>query len=78
MDAAGRDVRGGPLRIDQLGALPGVILRDEFRERHLGEIHVGVVDGPIFVGQLLGLDEQVQLLGRVGLKRADVERLRAC
>ena len=63
------------LRVDQLRALAGVVLRDEFLQRHLGEIQVGVVDGPVLVGQLLGLDEEVQVLGRVRLERADVERL---
>ena len=41
----------------------GVFLRDQLGHRQLVEIRVGVVLGPVGEGQLLGLDEQVQIIG---------------
>ena len=43
----------------------------------VGELGVGVVPGPVLEGELLGLDEEVKVLGRVGLEGGDVEVLEA-
>ena len=58
-------VQVGPLRLD---LAPDAGRRRAWRsgrDRQRAEVGVGVVLGPVFVGQLLGLDHQVKRLGRL-------------
>ena len=56
-------IGAGLVHVDQLAALVGIRHRDQFGRRQLDEIGIGVEAGPVGVGQLLGLDEQVPVIG---------------
>ena len=75
MSLPGSTLLSGSLRINQFDALLSVFLGDQLFERHLRKIHVGVVNCPILESQFLGFDEQMQMLGGVGLHGADVKVL---
>ncbi len=51
---------GSPRWVDQLAALGRVFLRQESLERDVGGRRIGVVLAQIGIGELLGLDRQVQ------------------
>ena len=69
------DPRAGLAGVDELHPFGGVLLRDEPVHRHVGELRVGVVLGPVLEGQFLRLDDEVDVLGGVRLQRTDVEVL---
>ena len=72
---AGRGPVVGMGGVDQLAPARGVRLRDQLGDGDPGEIGVGVVFGPVLVGELLGLDHQVERLGRLRPHRLEVVRL---
>ena len=71
----------GPVQLDERAALRRIVLRDQPLERNLRELRIGVELRAVFEGELLGLDEDVQIVGAaethglevVGLE--DVEHL---
>jgi hypothetical protein len=67
-----RHVLRGSCRVDEPRPLPQVVRVEETRDRHIGLLGVG--DPPITVGEgeLLELDQGVQILGAVVAHAADV------
>ena len=55
----------GVVGVHQRGAGPGIWLGDQLGHGDPGEGGVGVIPGAIFVGELLGLDQDVEPLGGV-------------
>ena len=51
------------VQLDQRAALRRVVLREQRLQRNLRELRIGVVTRAVLERELLGLDEQVQVLG---------------
>ena len=63
------------LRIDERAARGGVVLRDEPLGRDGRELGIGVEPRPVLEGELLCLDQQMQVLGATPLERPEIETL---
>ena len=74
---AGCDVGQRLRRVDELSPRVRVRLADQFLDRHLGELRVGVELRPVGVRELLRLDEQVPVVRRRRAQLLQVVALRA-
>ena len=68
-------VQVGLLAVRSRPPARGIWLGDQRRDRQRAKCRIGVIFGPVFIGELLGLDHQMKRLGRLRAQAFEVIRL---